>query len=185
MLPKPTGQLSFRQLAPLQTITAVAAAATTPVVNFALSGVSGASTLSSLFDYYRIDAVRVTVRPNNTAIALHDPTVTSLLPLYWVIDYNDSAVLATATAATEYDNCMILSPSESGARTFQPKYLLNAKSSAGTDYVSDVGAWLPTVSDDVLHYGCKFHVPAASAAQTFLQTWTVEVEYYFTFRNVA
>ncbi len=183
--PQPTGTLTFRQLAPIQTFQVVGGAATAPVVNFALNGVAGSSTLTSLFDLYKIDAVRLTVRPNNTAIALADPTVTSLVPIYWVIDYNDSAPLGSAAAATEYDNCMVLSPGESGERTFCPMYKMVTASAAGTDYVSKRGDWLASSSDDIFHYGCKFYIPAGAAVQTFLQTWTVEIEYFFTFRQVS
>lgn len=185
VLPRPTGQITMRQLAPLQTITASATGVTNTVVTFALNGINGAATLTSLFDLYKIDAIRVTVRPNNNALGLADPTVTSLLPLYWVIDYNDAVVLASANAALEYDNCMILSPGESASRTFTPKYSLLTKSAAGSDYISRSGDWLNAVSDDVLHYGCKFFVPQAGAAQTFLQTWIVEQEYYLTLRAVS
>ena len=139
----------------------------------------------NLFDLYKIDAIRVTVRPNNNAIALADPTVTALVPLYWVIDYNDAAPLASAAQALEYDNCMVLSPGESAERTFRPMYKLVAASGAGTDYISRTGDWLDTSSDDILHYGCKFYIPAGNAVQTFLQTWSVEIAYYFTLRQVS
>jgi len=175
----------MRQLAPLQSITATAGAVTNLVVTFALNGINGAGTLATLFDLYRIDAIRGTVRPNNTALALADPTVTALLPLYWVIDYNDATVLGTVNTALEYDNCMVLSPGESATRTILPKYSMVTRSSAGVDYVTRSGDWLNTTSDDIIHYGFKFIVPAATAAQTFLQTWTVELEYYLTFRQVS
>jgi len=183
--PSPSGTLSFRQLAPLQTFAVTGGVATAPVVNFALNGVAGSSTLTQLFDLYKIDAVRLTVRPNNNAIALADPTVTNLVSLYWVIDYNDSASLTGVSQATEYDNCMILSPGESGERIFCPMYKLVAASSAGTDYVSQRGDWLDTSSDDIFHYGCKFYIPAGAALQTILQTWTLEIEYFLTFRQVS
>jgi len=127
----------------------------------------------------------LTLRPNNNAIGLVDPTVTTLVPFYWVIDYNDATPLATVGAATEYDNCMTVSPGESAERTIRPMYSLLAKSSAGSDYIMGSGEWLTTASDDILHYGCKFFIPAGSGVQTFLQTWTLEIAYYITFRQVS
>lgn len=183
--PRPTGQLTYRQIAPVQQFSVVAGAASAPVINFTLNGVNGSSTLQSLFDLYRIDAVRVTIRPNNNAIGLADPTVTSLVPLYWVIDYNDSTALASVNTALEFDNCMVISPGESAERTFKPMYRLVAGSAAGTDYVSRVGDWLNTSSDDIQHYGCKFYIPAGGSVQTFLQTWSVEIAVFFTFRQVS
>lgn len=183
--PRATGQITFRQLAPLATLSVAAGVAGASTITFALNGINGASTLATLFDLYRIDAIRMTIRPNNNAIGMVDPSSTYLVPLYWVIDYNDATALATANQALEYDNCMIVTPGESGERTFRPMYSLPAKSAAGTDYISRSGDWLACSSDDILHYGCKFYIPAGSGAQTFLQTWTVEVEYFLTFRQVS
>lgn len=183
--PQPSGQLTFRQVAPLQTFQVAAGATSAPVVNFALNGVAGAGTLNALFDLYKIDAVRLSIRPNNTAIGLENPAINQLVPFYWVIDYNDSTPLGSAGAATEYDNCMVLSPGESGERTFCPMYKLNAQSAAGTDYICRKGDWLNTASDDIFHYGCKFFIPAGFAGQTFLQTWQLEIEYFFTFRQLS
>jgi len=183
--PTPTGSLCYRQIAPVQTFQVSAGAASAPVITFALNGITGAGTLASTFDLYRIEAIRMTIRPNNNAIGLVDPTVTLSVPLYWVIDYTDSVPLPSAATATEYDNCMVVSPGESAERTFRPMYSLVAKSSAGTDYISRTGDWLDTSSDDILHYGCKFYIPAGAAVQTFLQTWTVEIAYFLTFRQVS
>jgi hypothetical protein len=175
----------MRQISPLQTFTASAAGITQPVITFALNGVGGSGTLASIFDQYKIDAIRCTVRPNNNALDLRNPSTDSLVPLYWVIDYNDATVLAATSSALEYDNCMVLSPGESATRTICPKYALTARSVAGTDTVADSGAWLASASDDILHYGFKFFIPQASVGQTLLQTWLVEVEYFLTFRQVS
>lgn len=175
----------YRQVAPVTTLSVTGGAATAPVFTFALNGIGGTSTLASLFDLYRIEAIRMTVRPNNNALGLVDPTVTNLVPLYWTIDYNDGVALTSASAATEYDNCMVLSPGESATRTFRPMYNLVAKSAAGTDYISRSGDWLDTSSEDIIHYGCKFYIPAGAAVQTFLQTWTVVSEYFITLRQVS
>lgn len=181
----PTGELRYRQVAPIQTFTVAAGAPGNPVITFALNGVAGSSTLTSLFDFYKIDAIRMTISSNNTAIGMVDPTTTALVPLYWVLDYNSAGVLASAAIATEYDNCMIVKPGERVERTFRPMYGLTALSSAGSDYVFRQGDWLTTTSDDILHYGTKFWIPAGTALQTFLQTWTVEIEYFFTFRQIV
>ncbi len=183
--PRPSGQLSFRQVAPIQTYQVSASAGTAPVLTFALNGIGGSATFATLFDLYRLDAVRVTVRPNNNAIGMADPTTTALVPMYWVIDYNNASALTTAAGALEYDNCMVLSPGEAGERLFKPHYNLVVQSASGTDYVNTSGDWLNTSSDDIIHYGCKFWIPQAVATQTFLQSWTVEVQYYLTFRQVS
>jgi hypothetical protein len=183
--PPTTGQVTMRQSGPLLTLAASTLADVTQGLSFALSGVNGAGTLASAFDFYRIDAVRVTVRPNNNAVQVVDPSVTKLVPLYWVIDYNDTTALTSAAVALEYDNCMVLNPGESATRTFQPRYSMVVRSASGTDYVNHVGDWINSSSDDVLHFGSKIFIPQVNAAQAVLQTWTVQLEYYLTFRQVV
>jgi hypothetical protein len=172
-------------MAPLQTFSVVGGLSSAPVITFALNGVVGSSTLTQLFDLYKVDAIRLTLRANNNAAQVTDPTVSKLVPIYWVIDYNDATPLTSAGQATEYDNCMVLSPGESGERTFCPMYNLVAQSNSGTDYIARRGDWLDTSSDDILHYGCKFWIPAGNGLQPLLQTWTVEIEYFFTFRQIS
>jgi hypothetical protein len=174
----------MRQNGPVSTLAASTLGDVTQGFSFALSGVNGAGTIANVFDFYRIDAIRLTVRPNNNAVQVLDPTATKLVPLYWVIDYNDTAALSGAAAALEYDNCLVLNPGESATRTFQPRYSMVVRSASGTDYINRAGDWINSSSDDVLHYGAKIFIPQVNALQTVLQTWTVQIEYYLTFRQV-
>lgn len=127
----------------------------------------------------------MSVKPQNPAINVVDPASIKLVNMYWVIDYNDAVPPAVASDMTVYENCMILSPGESGQRTFKPKAKVVVDSAAGTDYMSVEPGWMPTTSDDVLHYGAKLLAPVVNGAQTVLQTWTVTIEYYIAFKKVV
>jgi hypothetical protein len=172
-------------MAPLQLLTASASADVNSTFAFSLDGLNGSNVPRDLFDFYKIEAIRMTIRPQNNAIGMLDPTTTKLVPLYWVLDYNDATNLGTAAIAATYENCVVLSPGESGARTFQPRMLGAVKSNAGTDYMSVGPQWLTVASDDVPHYGAKVFIPQVNGSQTFLQTWQVSIEYWMTFRNVV
>jgi len=184
-LPKATSQLIFHQHAPPVTITASSSGVIAGNVLFTLNSLEGSGTLQTLFDFYRIRGVRATIRPQNIAVGLVDPTVTKLVEFYWVLDYNDNTPLANAATAREYDNCVILYPGETATRTFQPKMSATVRSAAGTDYMSVAPQWLNTSSDDILHYGMKYLVPQVNVGQTVLQTWQLDMEYYIEFSKVV
>jgi len=183
--PLTSNLMTFHQYAPAQILTASNVGPTSTVFTFALNGLAGSSTPATLFDFYRIDAVRMSVKPQNNAISVVDPTVTKLVNMYWVLDYNDANVPALPSDMTTYETCMILAPGESGQRTFRPKIKVVVNSAAGTDYMSAEPGWLPTTSDDVLHYGAKLLAPVVNGAQAVLQTWTVTLEYYISFKKVV
>lgn len=183
--PLTSSQLLFRQVAPAQILTASTSGALATVFTFALNGLAGSSTPASLFDFYRLEAIRMSVKPQNRAISVVDPTATKLVNMYWVLDYNDAVPPTVPSDLTVYENCMILAPGESGQRTFRPKAKVVVDSAAGTDYMSVEPGWMPTTSDDVLHYGAKILAPVVNGAQTVLQTWTVTIEYYIAFKKVV
>lgn len=184
-LPRPTSRLVFHQHAPPVTIAASPTGDVANVFTFSLNGLNGSGTLQQLFDFYRIMAIRVEIRPQNTGINIQVPSTTALVPLYCTIDYNDATPPATSASMQEVDNCAILSAGESLTRTFQPRMSSVVRSAAGTDYMSVVPQWLNTGSDDVLHFGIKTFVPQVNAAQTAVQSWLVTIEYYIEFSLVS
>jgi len=137
-----------------------------------------------MFDFYKILAIRMSIKPQNLATAVLDPSIVKLVNLYWALDYNDGVVPSGSSDMVGYDNCMILSPGESGQRTFKPQMKVVVNSAAGTDYMSVEPGWLPTTCDDVLHYGAKVFAPQVNSGQTVVQTWTVTFEYYVAFKKV-
>lgn len=183
--PRATSRLMFHQHAPPVLVTASSTADVAGALTFTLNGIDGSGTLQTLFDLYKIHAIRVSIWPNNTAIGVPDPTVNRLVEFYNVIDYNDSSTPSGAAQIREYDNCVITFPSESAVRTFKPRMSATVRSSSGTDYMSVEPQWLNTSSDDVLHYGFKYFVPQCIAAQVLLQTWRIDIEYWVEFQKVT
>lgn len=166
-------------------ITASATVNVAPTYNFSLSDIDNANAFIGLFDQYRIDAVRFIIKPNNNAIGLVTNSTTSIVPLYCVIDYDNTGTLASAVAARSYDNCVILTAGESLCRTFKPHVAVAAYSGAFSSFANQEDEWIDSDSSTVQHYGIKVFVPAATAAQTLLQSWTVEREYFISFRKIT
>jgi hypothetical protein len=162
------------------TIVAVANASVKPTFNFTIGSLNVGS---GFFDQYMIEAIRFVITPQNNAIGLVTNTTTALLPLYCVIDYDDSTALSSAGAAVSYSNCISLAPGESCERVFQPRMALAAYSGTFVGFANAAPQWIDAASTGVQHYGIKIWVDPADNAQTLLQSWDVSVEHFVRFRR--
>lgn len=135
------------------------------------------------FDQYKIEAIRFVVTPQNNAIGLVTNSTTTLVPMYLVIDYDDSATLSSVAAAESYSNCLVLHPGESCERIFKPRIALGAYNGAFAGYANVTDMWIDAASTSVQHYGIKTIVPGVTAAQTTLQSWDVSIEYFIRYRK--
>jgi hypothetical protein len=140
---------------------------------------------TGFFDQYRIPAVRFNIRPQQNAIGLTTNSTTTVTSIYVVIDYDDANALSGLTAYQSYSNCVALAPGQSLSRTFRPHIAMAAYSaSAFSGYANESNVWIDAASTAVQHYGVKILVPGVTAAQTQLQSWDVEIEYFVEFRKV-
>jgi len=149
---------------------------------FSLGDLDNAGAYQTMFDQYRIEAVRFVLRPSSLYQNATN-TVTFWSPVYVVIDYDDATALSTAAAARAYDNCMILAPGEGCERTFVPRVAMAAYSGAFTSFANEIPPWIDAASPSVQHYGVKVYLPHGIAGQTILQEFIVEREYWVSFRK--
>jgi hypothetical protein len=183
-IPRLTDITVIRQTTGPTTVTAQASSTTNNTTYFQLSNLDNASSFENVWDQYRIDAIRMTCKPQNNAIGLVTNSTTSLVPLYCVIDYDNDSNLTTAATAREYANCIILEPGESFVRVFQPRVATAAYSGAFTSFANDEPPWIDCASPSVRHYGVKILVPGVTAAQTLLQSWDIVYEYFVSFKSI-
>jgi len=162
----------------------VGAATQAGIQIFTLNSLNLDSAFQALYDVYRIDCVRVVVKPQNTAVGLVTNASVSLVDFYNVIDYNNTATLASPASFTKYDNCIVLPPGEGCSRTFVPRPQTVVATIGGTGYESTNPMWLNTTNDDVAHYGWRYYIPAGVVGQTIYQSWEVHVEYWVSFKSV-
>jgi hypothetical protein len=162
-------------------ITAQATSAQNLTYYFALTN---AAVGSGFFDQYRIAAIRFNVRPQQNAIGLTTNSTTTVTSIYVVIDYDDANALSTLANYQSYSNCVALAPGQSLSRTFRPHIALAAYSASSfAGYANESNMWVDSGSTAVQHYGVKIFVPGVTTAQTQLQTWDVEMEYFIEFRK--
>jgi hypothetical protein len=184
-VPRVSGNYTIRQVTGPYLLTATASAVTNLTFQFNLTNLPNYTNFQSVWDQYRIVAIRQTVVPQNNAIGLVTNTATTLLDLYSVIDYDNTSNLATVNTALAYDNCMIIAPGTSATRIFRPRVAAGVYTgSVFTGFANLEDTWLDSASPSVQHYGTKYLVPAAAAAQTLLQTWEIATEYWVEFRSV-
>lgn len=152
---------------------------------FTFGDLDGVSSLGSLFDQYRLDAIKLHIVPDQTALQVATLSTTQFNPLYCVIDYDDGNVPTSAGYCRQYNNCIELMPGESLERTIAPRVELSSVIGGTATNTAVIGPqWQDCSVTNLVHRGIKIWVPASVASQTVLQTWSVYAEYFVTMRNV-
>jgi hypothetical protein len=150
---------------------------------FKFSDLQNATDLSTLFDQYRMDYVKLILKPACNAIAAVASGVTTYPPLYVVIDYDDSTNLSGTSAAMQYDNCMLLEAHESASRAIIPRLASAVYSGAFTSFANVGPQWIDVGSTNVQHYGYKWYLPATTLGQTLAPYWDVQYEIVVSLRS--
>lgn len=122
--------------------------------NFAFT-LQAANVGAGFWDQYRIAAIRFIVAPQNNAIGLLTNSTTTLVPMYVVIDYDDTSNLTDAADASSYSTCLMLHPGESCERVFKPRVAMAVYNGTFGGYANVGDVWIDAASNTVQHYGIK------------------------------
>jgi hypothetical protein len=133
---------------------------------------------AGFFDQYRIPAIRFNIRAQQNAIGLTTNSTTTVTSIYCVIDYDDASGLANLPAAQTYSNLVVIPPGQSCSRTFKPRIAVGAYTGSFGGFANMADVWIDAASTNVQHYGVKLFIPGVTAAQTQLQSWDIEIEYF-------
>jgi len=101
-----------------------------------------------------------------------------------VVDYDDNNALSSAAQARSFESCIIVPPGVECTRQFRPRIAVSAYTGSFGGFANLDAQWLDSASPSIQHYGVKLFIPGATASQTQLQSWTVEREYWISFRKV-
>lgn len=178
-LPRVTETTIIRALAN-DVITASATANVAGAYTFTLNS---ANVGVGFFDMYKIEAVRVNIRPQQNAIGLFTNSTNAVAPFYNVIDYDDASSLASAGDAESYSTCLALPVGQSCSRTFRPRMALAAYQGTFTGYANVASTWIDSSYPSVQHYGLKYFVPKVTTGQTQLQSWDISIEYFISLKK--
>ncbi len=142
-----------------------------------LNFLSNAAAFTSLFDQYKILAMRYTFIPRTNVVSgtAYNP------PMYSCIDYDDAVPITSRSEMTQRSNVAVTQVYESLQRTFKPHVAVAAYSGTFTSYKNEPADWIDVLSPGVQHYGIKMFIdPCLSPAPV----WDIEIEYWIEFRNV-
>lgn len=159
-------------------------------ISFCLADLNQVTTLSSLFDRYRIDKVKLRFSSRNPAaspfnIASPNNTVPQV---YVAVDRDDSTVPASTQSLTEYDNSLVVPGTCSFDLDLIPSIvstIANASSVATSSVIrrSDE-EWLDIAATTIPHFGVKFGITALAVSTTAAWYWDIEAWYYVSFKNI-
>jgi len=155
--------------------TAAAIASSTSVESFAgfqfnVNALPQITTLTSLFDQYRITKVEFWLIPNGVAAA-----VTGLIAS--VIDYDDATSLTTFNQALEYQNVLSTQPDTGHYRAFVPHVALAAYSGTFTSFANEPSPWIDAASPSVQHYGIKTAFTVTSSIASYSTIYRLHTEW--------
>lgn len=123
------------------------------VANVVATSIDQISSLTALFDQYRIARVEFWVTPRNSQ---GSTTASANVGLFHsVIDFDDSTQLASVAAANDYTNVLIGTGLDGHYRTFVPHAAVAAYSGTFTSYANVEAPWIDAASTSVQHYGMK------------------------------
>jgi hypothetical protein len=141
--------------------------------NFTVASLDQISSLTALFDQYRIVQIEVWICPQATVVGPSQ--------LASVIDYDDSSNLSTFAQALDYVNVVSCSGDFAQYRTWRPHVAMAAYSGAFSSFANVTSPWIDAVSTGVQHYGLKL---AASTAPTNTTTFDITTRLHTQWRNV-
>lgn len=115
-------------------------------LNFTLASFPDSTEFTSLFDQYRIDAVRLLF---TSIAALSGPSLSTKSVIHTVIDYDDSTPI-TVNGAFEYDSHQVNPVTSSFERSLRPRASLAAFSGVFTSFtLAPSQTWVDAASPSV------------------------------------
>lgn len=143
---------------------------------FQVSDLDLITSLVSVFDQYRIDAVEVWFECS-TSLA----TSNGAQDLYTVIDYDDANNLTSLNTALDYGNVMVSPHGEHHYRKFHPHVAVAAYSGTFTSFLNSPAQWIDAASANVQHFGFKV---AAGVTTSATISYNLRIRYWTSWRNV-
>lgn len=153
-------------------------------VNFQLSDIANVSQFQTVFDEYRITAVKLTC--SFGTVVNFAPTATTIVecPIFIsAIDTDDSSTPTYANLLS-HDTCLIHgSTTRSFTRWLRPEVALAAYQGTFAGYGSKANQWIDTQSVNVQHYGFKLGLINVQASTS--DHMIIHATYYIEFRKAV
>jgi len=166
------------QFANLGTVSTSATLVSNGTLQFTLSESPIATSLSGVFDTYRILQVTLKFVPQIRSFVAGN----FYPPLLTVLDYDDGTNLATTAGARAYDTCCETTFGEYVERTLRPKVATAIYSGSAFTAFAQASNWVDCANATAPWYGVKWVVDAGSTA--LAAAYSMEAEFVYQFKNV-
>lgn len=178
----------FKRTADFGTINVTAANTTVYGASvFTFADIPSFADISSLFDFYKINAVKVSFIPvanvtqqtGNAATTVANTIYNNRI--FSCIDYNDAGIPTSIDQIREYYNCKWSPNNVIHKRYFKPVPLMDTPL-ANEPLQVNKNVWIPTTNDLVAHYGIKYAIENTAGA-VGLQLYKMEVKFYISAKS--
>lgn len=147
--------------------------------DFSLIDLPNYTEFTSLYDQYKLNAVKITFLPQMTENvslgSVNNPQACSRFMS--AIDYNDSSAPASQDDIRQYQTCKMTPVLKQHRRyIYKPKILDSSSTSRSP--------WMSTASPSTNYYGIKFYVEPFYSTTTTTMIYNVEAIYYLSFKQV-
>lgn len=144
-----------------------------------LNQVPGYTEFTSLFDQYKIMAMKIRLSPRADSAEIG--TNQGLIKVFTAIDYDGGTAPTNIAGILQNESLKVSKANRDHVRYFRPRYNVNTTAVAGTGYKSTRG-WLDCDNASVAHHGLQFVIQQLPAG---VQSWDIVVTYYLAFKNVV
>lgn len=133
-------------------VTATNTVESTGAVTFQFSQIGDYTSLSAVFDQYRIAALEVTFVPR-----VQENTSPSVIPpmFHTAVDLDDATAVSVSQLG-DYMGVQATSSTKQHKHTFVPHVAIAAYSGVFTSFANESAPWIDVASPNVLHYGVKW-----------------------------
>jgi len=126
---------------------------------FTASSLTQISSLTAVFDQYRIDFVECWIVPRQMASVAAGTATSTDAQMFSVIDYDDANALSVGSDYLSYTNCITTPGFMGHYRKFVPRMAIAAYGSGVfTSYANEGPQWIDAGTTAVAHYGLKVGV---------------------------
>ena len=129
--------------------------------SFTVAGLDNFSSLSAIFDQYRVDAIEVLLTPKITEVL---GTSTSVGTFVSAVDLDDANTPTVFGQVASYNGAIMTNATQSHYHKWKPMFAVAAYSGAFTSYASSDG-WVDCASSSVQYYGIKAACTTAGQSQ--------------------
>jgi hypothetical protein len=162
-------RISHFEFSQLGTITSSAAVETDGAISFALNNLTGYTSITTLFDQYRITGVNIKFIPSQLVYTA------AAQPMFTVLDYDDATPVVVSSLA-QYDTLKIAPASAYFERSLKPRTAVAAYAGAFTSFGNVSNMWMDSASPGVLYYGVKYGILASANAPSWSYIARIMVE---------